>query len=113
MEDNSNIFESLLKSTAEYGIASLELLKMKTLDKTSNVISSFMPHVVVYVIIGSFMLFANLGLALWLGEILGKIYFGFLAVAAFYGFIALLIQLFFRKLLKKMFCNYIIKQVLK
>jgi hypothetical protein len=113
MEDNAKFIESLLERAVEYGKTSYELEKLKVLDKTSDVVSSFIPHLVVFVIIASFMLFFSLGLALWLGEILGKTCFGFFVVAAFYGITGIVLHLFFHKWLKKLVCNYIIKQVLK
>jgi len=113
MEDNVKLVESLLEKAAEYGKASYELVKLKTLDKTSDTVSSFIPHSVVFVIIAVFMLFLNLGLAFWLGEILGKTFFGFFVVAAFYGLIAIVLHFFMHKWLKKVICNYIIKNVLK
>ncbi|MCX6234070.1 MAG: hypothetical protein NT175_04985 [Bacteroidetes bacterium] len=113
MEDNSKLIESLLEKAADYGKASYELVKLKALDKTSDVVSSFIPHTVVLVLIASFILFLNLGLAFWLGEILGKTCFGFFVVGAFYGIIAIVLHFFMHKWLKKLLCNYIIKQVLK
>jgi len=38
---------------------------------------------VVFIVIAAFMLFINLGIAFWLGDILGKTYFGFLVIAGF------------------------------
>jgi len=113
MEDNVKSIELLLERAVEYGKTSYELAKFKTLDKTSNVVSSFMPHFVVFVLIGSVLLFLNLGLALWLGEILGKTFFGFFLVAAFYVLIAFVVYFFMSKWIKKLICNYIIKQLFK
>jgi len=113
MEDNAKLIESLFERAADYGKTSLELVKLKALDKTSDVVSSIIPHSVVFVLIGVFMLFLNLGLAFWLGEILGNFYFGFFAVAGFYGFMGILIHFFMHKWLKKLICNYFIKQLLK
>ena len=113
MEDNAKLIESLLERAAEYGKTSYELLKLKGLDKTSDVVSSFIPHSVVFVLIALFILFFNLGLAFWLGEILGKTFFGFFVVAAFYIITGIVIHFFMHKWLKKLICNYFIKQVLK
>jgi hypothetical protein len=113
MEETKQLIESLLESASEYGKTSYELVKFKALDKTSDVVSSFVPHTVVFVLIASFMLFLNLGLAFWLGEILGNIYFGFFVVAAFYGIAAIILHFFMHKWLKKLIGNYFIKQVLK
>lgn len=113
MEDNTELIETLLERTAEFGKASFELAKLKALDKTSDVVSSLIPHSVVIVLVAVFMLFLNLGVALWLGEILGKSFYGFFVVAAFYGMIGLVFHFFMHDWLKKITCNYFIKHVLK
>lgn len=113
MGENIKQVEALLERTVEYGEASLELIKLKALDKTSDIVSSFIPRSFVLVLIATFMLFLNLGLALWIGEILGKNWYGFFAIAAFYGVAAIIINFFMHKWLKKIACNYIIKQLLK
>ncbi|MGM0407796.1 MAG: hypothetical protein ACQERU_07415 [Bacteroidota bacterium] len=112
MEDNVKQIESLADSTTEYIKTSYELVKLKIIDKISDGISSLIPHSVVFVIISIFLLFCNLGVVFWLGEILGKIYLGFFVVAAFYGFLGI-IMLFMHNWLKKNIYNKIIKQLLK
>jgi len=113
MDDQVKLIESLLEKIAEYGKTSFELVKLKALNKTSDVVSSLIPHTVAVALIASFLLFLNLGLAFWLGEILGKIYFGFFVVAAFYGIMATMLHFFMHKRLKKLIWDYIIKQLLK
>jgi len=113
MESNKELFESLLEKVTEYGKTNFELIKLKVLDKASDVVSSLIPHSVVFVFIASCLLFINLGLALWLGEILDNVYYGFFVIAAFYGITGLVIRLFMYKLIKRIVCDYIIKQMLK
>jgi hypothetical protein len=59
------------------------------------------------------MLFLNLGLAFWLGEILGRTFYGFFVVAAFYGIAGIVLHFFMHDWLKKIIGNYFIKNVLK
>lgn len=113
MEDNAKMIESLLERAFDYGKTSLELAKLKALDKTSDVISTVVPHAFVFVLVASFMLFFNLGIAFWLGEILGKIFFGFFIVTAFYGISAVVLHFFLGKRIKKVLCDYFNKQLLK
>jgi fatty acid desaturase len=113
MDDNTKLLESLLERASEYGKASFELVKLKTLDKTTDVVSSLVPQSVVIALIASFMLFLNLGIALWLGDLLGKTFWGFFVVAAFYIFAAIVIHFFMHNWFKKLVGNYIIKRVLK
>jgi len=112
MDDKTKLIEPLLEQAIDYSKTSIELIKLKALDKSSDVISSIVPHTVVFIFIGSFMLFLSLGLSFWLGEILGRIYFGFAAVAACYGIIAIVLHFFMHKWLKKSLRNFLIKQVL-
>jgi len=113
MEDTTKLMESLLERATEYGKTSYELVKLKALDKTSDVVSTILPHTLVFVLIASFMIFFNLGLAFWLGVILGNVYIGFFVVAAFYGISAIVLHFFMHKWLKKHIGEYFIKQLLK
>jgi hypothetical protein len=113
MEDNTKLLESLLERATEYGKTSYELVKLKTLDKTTDVVSTLIPHSVVVALIASFMLFLNLGLALWLGEVLGKTFYGFFVVAAFYIITGIIVHFFMHKWLKRLVGNYFIRHVLK
>jgi fatty acid desaturase len=113
MEDNTKLLESLLEKANDYGKTSYELLKLKALDKSSEIVSSLVPHSLVFILIASFMLFLNLGLALWLGELLGKLFYGFFVVAAFYVISGLVIHFFMHNWLKRLAGNYFIKIVLK
>jgi hypothetical protein len=113
MDDNSKLLESLLDRATEYGKTSYELVKLKAVDKASDVVSSSVPYTVVIVLIASFMIFFNLGLAFWLGEILGKTFYGFFVIASFYLLIGAIIYFFMHKWIKKIVCNYLIKKLLK
>ncbi|HBH84798.1 MAG: hypothetical protein A2X04_00420 [Bacteroidetes bacterium GWF2_41_9] len=113
MESNAKLIEALLEKVSDYGVTSFELVKLKALDKTSDAASTFIPNLVVFIVVAVFTLFINLGIAFWLGDILGKIYFGFLVVAGFYGVIAIVVHFFLHKWLKKVIWNYIIRIVLK
>jgi hypothetical protein len=113
MENKINLIEALMEKVADYGETTLELAKLKTIAKTSEIASSIFPRVIVTLVFISFMLFLSLGMALWIGEILHRIFYGFFVVAAFYGVVALVLQLFFRNLLKNIYGNYIVKKMFK
>jgi fatty acid desaturase len=113
MREKDLLFEPLIENATEYAKTTYELIKLKILDKSSDVVSSIIPHSIVFVMFASFVVFLNLGLALWLGEILGGVFLGFLSVAAFYGIAGIAIHFVFHKRIKRYICNYIIKEVLK
>jgi fatty acid desaturase len=113
MEENGKLLESLLETASEYGKTSFELAKLKSLDKTSDIVSSLVPHSIVFILIATFLLFLNLGLALWLGDILGKAFYGFFVLAAFYILAGIIFHFFLHDRIKKRVGNYIIKNILK
>jgi|APLow6443716910_1056828.scaffolds.fasta_scaffold06611_6 hypothetical protein len=112
-EDNAELIEGFIVRAAEYGRKEFELLKLKALDKTSDVVSSVIPRSAVIILGAFFFLFLNLGLALWLGGIFGKVFYGFFCVAAFYGVAALVFHFFIQDWLKKQVGNYFIRWLLK
>lgn len=112
MEDRINFIEPLVERAEEYGKTSLELLKLKAVDKTAELTSTFISRGVVVLVLSIFIVFMNIGLALWLGDLLGKAYFGFICVAGFYGIIGSVLYFFMHNWIKKRVSNSIILQLL-
>jgi hypothetical protein len=112
-ERETHPLEPLLEEVEDYGKTVFELLKLKTLDKTSALASEIVINTFVIIIISMFFLVGTIGVALWLGEILGKSWYGFFAVAGFYGITGVVLYFFMNKWLKKVIGNFIIKHVLK
>jgi hypothetical protein len=63
--------------------------------------------------ISMFALVLNLGVALWLGELLGKSYYGFFIVAAFYLLAGLVLHFFLQRWIRKPISDLIITQALQ
>ena len=112
MEEIIKQIEILFEKAVEYGRTTIELAKLKAIDRISDIAASIIAKIVAGAILLLFLLFASVGLSLWLGEVLGKVYLGFLAVAALYGLFAILAHLFVNKWIKKLICNFIIKKTL-
>jgi len=113
MEDYARLFETLLERVADYFKTTVELVKLKAVEKVTDLGSSLIPNAFIIGIIVSALLFLNIGLALWLGDILGNMYFGFFAVGTFHILLAIIFRVFFYKKLKQVFSRQIIKALLK
>ena len=113
MEDQESLIESLIEKGEQYGKTTIELLKLKTLDKSADVFSTLISWAIVIVLSVLFFLILNIGLALWIGELLGKSYYGFFAIAGFYAFLALIFGVFREQFIKSPVNNSIITQVLQ
>lgn len=112
-EREKHPLEPLLDSAGDFGRTSFELYKLKAVDNTSGLVSSIAIKIVIILVILMVIVFGTIGIALWMGEILGKTWYGFFAVAGAYAILGTIIYLFFYKWLKKVFSDFFIKHVLK
>ena len=112
METTAALIEPLIERAEAYGKTSLELLKLKSLDKTSDVASTLIVRLLLAAVISFFLIALNIAAGLWLGELLGKNYYGFLIVAAFYGLFAIIIYLVHPNI-KGRINNFLINQMFK
>ena len=113
MKNPPGVIESLIENITGYIDTKVELMKLKAISKSSEVVSS----IVSVLVISVFLLFAisilNIGLSIWIGTLLGEVAYGFFAVGGFYLLVAVLLIIFKSKWLKAPVANIIIKSVLK
>ena len=112
-ETSKEVLESLFNRTTDYLETNINLVKLKAVKKTSDVVSNVMSKVVLGLIFTFFLLMANIGIALWLGELLNKNYYGFFALAGIYFIIGLIAFAGRNIWLRKPIANSIIKTVNK
>jgi len=112
MEKKPNTLGALFEDAGDYIETKLDLLKLKAVDKSSEVISSVVSGIAILIMVSFAAVLLSIGLAFWVGELLGKTYLGFLAVAGFYLLIALLLHFFKDTWLKAPVSNIIIKKML-
>jgi len=93
MENTLNSFEPLFEKAQTYTRSSIDLLKLKTIDATANVSSQLASKLVLVIIATIITVLINIGLALWIGALLQKTYYGFFAVAIFYIIVFAIIYL--------------------
>lgn len=111
MEEKSN-FEALLERAEDFTRTNIELIKLKAVDKISDNTSAAVVKIVAIFFFILFFIMISVGLSLWLGEVMGKAWYGFMTVAGFYGI--LFAVLFFAKhsWLRRIIGNSIIKSML-
>lgn len=113
MKDKVILVEMLIDKIEQYGKTSMELYKLKAIDKTTDVFASLASRIVIFGIIALFFILFTIGIALYLGDVLGKSYYGFFAVAGFYVLVAIILLIIRKPYLEKTFNNYIINQIFK
>jgi len=113
MKEKETILEPLLEKAEDFGKTSLELIRLKAIDKASDMASSLLPQSVVFVFVLIFVLFLNLGIAFLLGEYWGSVALGYFAVAGFYAVCGIIIHFVFYTKIKESIRNSVIRQLLK
>lgn len=111
MENQVDFLEPLIENAREYGKTSLELYKLRAIEKSSEISSIFISRLVAFYVFGLFILMVSFGLAFWLGDFMGKVYLGFLCVGGFYGVTGAIIYFFMHNWMKERTNQLIIKQM--
>lgn len=113
MENRATTIEMLFEKAEDYTRTTVELAKLNAVDKSADVLSSLISRLAIITVVAIFTLFINIGLALWIGESLGKSYYGFFIVASFYFIIVLILYTFRDQWIKIPTSNFIITKMLK
>ncbi|MBK5273415.1 MAG: hypothetical protein JJE22_20635 [Bacteroidia bacterium] len=113
METGESLIESIVEKAEAYGKTTYELSKLKVLEMTTQVATTLVSRLAVIIIVSFFTIILSVGIALLLGEMLGKTYYGFFIVAAFYLAVGIVFYFFLRKWVKRPLSELIIKQVLQ
>lgn len=113
MTDNTTPIATLFERAEDYGKTTLKLLKLNTIDKSADVVSSLVSRLVVIMTVVLSILIINIGIALWIGKLLGEAFYGFFVIGGLYAIFAILLQVFRDQWIKYPVSNSIIKQMLK
>ena len=112
MENQTNSLEALFEKTGDYLETRIELLKLQAVNKSSYVTSSMASRFVIALIISLIVLILNMGVSMWIGDMLGKMYYGFFLVSGFYILLAILLYYFRGKWIKMPLYDMLIKKML-
>lgn len=113
MKNHETAIEMLFEKTEDCGKTTLELMKLKAINSSADIFASFVVKILLITIIALLIVISNVGVALWIGDLLGKSYYGFFVLSAFYGLIAILLRSYLHQWLKVPISNIIIAQMLK
>ena len=111
MVDKTTPLETLIERAEAFGKTSIELFKLKAIDKTSEIVSGLSSWLVVIILVAMFFMILNIGIALWIGELLGNSYYGFFTLAGFYAILAIIVMIFSNRWIRKPIRNSIISQL--
>ena len=82
MDNHKSSIESLFERVRSYIDTRIELIKLKTIDKTSSVISMISTFHVVFIVFAIFFIFFHIGLARLIGNLVGMSLLGFVVLGS-------------------------------
>jgi hypothetical protein len=112
MQEENNPFEKLTENLKEYANTRYDIVTLKITQKVANIGSQTISVLLIGMILGLFLLFINLAVALYLSSLLNSKYVGFFIVAGFYFLLTLIFLIGRKKLIINPLRNLIVKQIL-
>ena len=94
--DNPSDIQNLIKNLSTHVETRIEYAKLVLVEKSAIVLSRVISFGIVAALAFIFLLLFSIAAGIWLGDILGAMYKGFLAISGIY-FLIILILLAFRK----------------
>ena len=113
MKDKAILIEMLFEKVEAYTKTTVELYRLKAIDKATDVFATIASSLIIAVIVALFFILLSIGLALYLGELLGKNYFGFFALGGLYALIAIIMSMNRKSWLEVKLNDYMINQTFK
>lgn len=111
MESNSTTIEKLIEKAEIYSKTTLELYKCEAIYKSADIFSCLAVKLAIAIVVVVVLLFANIGLAFYLGDYIGEIWYGFFLVGFGYLFIGIILYIFKNKWIKNPVNNFIISKM--
>jgi len=113
MSENATPIATLIERAEDYTKTTFDLFKQKAIDQSSDVVSTIALQLTIIITVALSVLIINIGLALWVGKLLGNGFYGFFVIGGFYAFLAILLSLFGLQWIKIPVSNSIIKMLKK
>lgn len=111
MKSSIDQIENIISKAGDLAETKVELWKLRAVGKISETVSSIISVMAITVLIGIAICILSLGVALWIGNTLGNMSYGFFIVGGFYAFAGLLVFLFRKLWIKKPISQLIINKI--
>jgi hypothetical protein len=111
MEKNPAPLDSLLINAEQYKKINLGLLKLKSVDKTADIVSTLVSRTLFAIAISIALFMLTITASLWIGQRLGNYYYGFLLISIAYAVLGIVLLLV-HKQIKSNVANRVVKQML-
>ena len=112
MENKITPVEVLLDRAEAYARTSIDLFKLKATDKISALLSNLVVGLIMLIVVTLIFVSLNIGIALLIGDLLGKAWLGFIILSGIYTCIGFVIYFIRNRWIKRPIRDSIINQLL-
>ena len=105
--------EAIVSKAGQLAETKLELWKLKTVNRIASTVSSLIAVIAVVLCIVVALMIVSFGAAVWIGNSLGQLSYGFFIVGGFYVLVGILLFVFRKPLLKTPLSNLLIDKIVK
>jgi len=113
MEEQAPDIDNLLSDAGDYIETRTTLWKLKAIESLSDVSAELVSGLGMIVISSFVIIIFSIGLALLIGDWIGKSYYGFFILGGLYAIIALIVYTRRGRWLKEPFSSMLIRKILK
>jgi hypothetical protein len=113
MEEQQTDIDNLLSDAGDYIETRTTLWKLKAIESLSDVSGELVSGMGMIVISSFVIIIFSIGLALLIGDWVGKSYFGFFIIGGLYTIFGLILYVKRGQMLKQPFSNMLIRKILK
>ena len=112
MENGPTAVEELFYKLKDYGETTVDLYKLKAINKVSGFTSTLIVSVILIILLFLIMICVSVGFALLIGLWLGQAFWGFFVMGILYLIIGLILYSNRKKILKDPISNKFIKELI-
>lgn len=112
-EEEKSFTERIYEHVEEYAQTTVALYRLKAIKVFSDVFAAVATGFIIWVVISFFLVFLSIGVAFWLGALLGAWHYGFFIVTGIYALVGIIIYVLRIKCLKAKINSFIIRQIFK
>jgi hypothetical protein len=102
----------LLQNFENYIKTDAELLKLKSINKSADIISSIFAFIIIIIAVIIFTIILSIGLSFLIGRLLGSVELGFFVISACWAIICSMLYFLKNKWLKNPSQDVIVKKIL-
>ena len=113
MDNSLEKLEQLFSHFKEYLTNHVKIIKIEIAEKIATIVSTLISLFWVSIFVVLFVIFLGVSLALFLGELTGSYYIGFLIVSGFYLLLAIILWKGKNRFIKIPVMNFLLRQLFK